>query len=288
MKWMRVIAIMLCALMPVAVHAHRSSDAFLTLEVSDRMILGQWEIAPRDLEAALGIDVDGDDQLTWGEVRQARARLESEVLPALTLKGEAGYCVLNLADLKLNDRVDGRFVWVEFAGVCGAPPSYIEIGYHFLSAMDPTHRGVLTLNTEGGSQTAILDPNTAARRFSLETASNWRALYDYLLGGVWHIWIGYDHILFLLALLVPSVLRYSGSSWEPQARLQPVILNVLSVVTAFTLAHSITLSLAALDLLRLPTKVVECTIAISVAVAAANNIWPIVRHSRWVLAFGFG
>ena len=62
--------------------------------------------------------------------------------------------------------------------------------------------------------------------------------------GVWHIWIGYDHILFLLSLLLPAVLVRERSRWEPAGSLKRSLVEVLKVVTAFTLAHSITLSLA--------------------------------------------
>ena len=64
--------------------------------------------------------------------------------------------------------------------------------------------------------------------------------------------------------------------------------DVLRIVTAFTLAHSITLSLAALSVIALPSRLVESTIALSVVLAALNNLWPVVAGRRWAVAFGFG
>jgi hypothetical protein len=63
---------------------------------------------------------------------------------------------------------------------------------------------------------------------------------------------------------------------------------VFKVVTAFTVAHSITLSLAALAMIELPTRLVESGIAFSVVLAALNNLWPLIRRGRWLVAFAFG
>ena len=74
----------------------------------------------------------------------------------------------------------------------------------------------------------------------------------------------------------------------PAPRFAPVFWDVLRIVTAFTLAHSITLSLASLSVVSLPSRLVESTIALSVLLAALNNLWPAVGGRRWIVAFGFG
>ncbi len=114
------------------------------------------------------------------------------------------------------------------------------------------------------------------------------AFAQYLSEGIWHIWIGFDHILFLLALLLPAVLVHEAGRWRGVAGFGAALREVLWVVTAFTVAHSITLSLAALGLVSLPSRLVESAIAASVVLAAANNLKPLVEHRRWLVAFGFG
>src|SRR5207249_427471 len=104
----------------------------------------------------------------------------------------------------------------------------------------------------------------------------------------WHIWLGFDHILFLLALLLPSVLRRGPGGWEVVDGFRPALIKMLKIVTAFTVAHSITLSLATLGILRLPARLVESAIAASVILAAVNNIRPIFPHRGWMVAFAFG
>jgi hypothetical protein len=110
--------------------------------------------------------------------------------------------------------------------------------------------------------------------------------------GIHHILIGYDHILFLLSLLLPAVwvrrAAAAGAAWRPAEALRPALGNVLKVVTAFTVAHSITLALAVFDVVNPPGRWVESTIAASVVLAALNNLWPVISESRWKLTFLFG
>jgi hydrogenase/urease accessory protein HupE len=90
--------------------------------------------------------------------------------------------------------------------------------------------------------------------------------------GVEHIFMGFDHLVFLLGLLL------AGSSWR----------RLLLVVTSFTVAHSITLGLAALELVSLPSQWVESAIALSIIVVAVLNLLGKKGDKRWMLAFGFG
>jgi len=111
---------------------------------------------------------------------------------------------------------------------------------------------------------------------------------DYARAGVWHIWIGFDHILFLLSLLLPAVLFLARERWQAVARFNPAFWDVFRIVTSFTVAHSITLSLATLGLIALPSRLVESAIAASVVLAALNNLYPLFQGRRWMVAFCFG
>jgi hypothetical protein len=92
----------------------------------------------------------------------------------------------------------------------------------------------------------------------------------------------------LLALLLPAVLVYDAKRWQGAPTFGLALRQVVGVVTAFTLAHSITLTLASLELISLPSRWVESAIAASVVLAAANNLWPLVEQRRWLVAFVFG
>jgi hypothetical protein len=137
-------------------------------------------------------------------------------------------------------------------------------------------------------QALVFAADSARQELSLAAPSALETLRQYVLEGIWHIWIGFDHILFLLALLLPAVLHRQHGIWMPTASLKRAAIEVLKVVTAFTLAHSITLSLAVLGVVSLPSRVVESVIAASVVLAALNNLRGTIERRRWVMAFVFG
>ena len=113
-------------------------------------------------------------------------------------------------------------------------------------------------------------------------------LLGFIVEGIWHIWLGVDHVLFLLTLLLPSVLLATKARPDGQSGLAITILDVLKIVTAFTIAHSLTLTIAVLDWVSLPSRLVESGIALTVFLGAFNNLVPVLRERRWVAAFVFG
>ncbi|MDQ6640646.1 MAG: HupE/UreJ family protein, partial [Pseudomonadota bacterium] len=112
--------------------------------------------------------------------------------------------------------------------------------------------------------------------------------FEFLLEGVRHILTGYDHVLFLLCLLLPSVMRRTPDGWRPVERLPQAIWPIVGIVSAFTVAHSITLGLAALKLVSLSPALIEPGIAVTIILAALDNVLPIFPVRRVVVTFFFG
>jgi hypothetical protein len=164
----------------------------------------------------------------------------------------------------------------------------LDVAYSLLFDLDPQHKGLLKLESQGQTSTAIFSTDNAKQTLALVQVSKLHQFTDYVKHGVWHIWIGFDHILFLLSLLLPAVLIYSGRQWQAASSFTESLLDVLKIVTAFTLAHSLTLTLASLGIVSLPSRWVESAIAASVVVAALNNLIPMFQGRRWVAAFAFG
>ena len=100
--------------------------------------------------------------------------------------------------------------------------------------------------------------------------------------------VGYDHIAFVLLLLLPSVLKQVGGQWRSATGLRQVARDIFTIITAFTIAHSTTLALAVTGTVKLPTQPIEVAIAASIAVAGALNLMPRLSRLRLPLAFGFG
>jgi hypothetical protein len=277
-------ALLLCS----AAHAHKPSDSYLTLRVEDSAVHGQWDIALRDLEFAVGLDADGNGEITWGELKAKRTEVEAHALSRLKILSKAESCELKSTDFLVDEHSDGAYAVLRFEADCGAAPGTVDIAYSLFFDLDPTHRGLVRFEHGGRSQTGVLSPERPRLSFRTGESSALAQFGDYLREGVWHIWLGFDHILFLLSLLLPSVLVLQGRQWKAAEGFRTTFWDVFRVVTSFTVAHSITLSLAALSVISLPSRLVESTIALSVVLAALNNLMPVVAERRWAVAFGFG
>lgn len=289
MRALRTVALLWVSLLagPLA-QAHIASNGFLTLRVEGAKVSGSIELAIRDGELAVGLDHDGNGKVTWAELKSSQEALRTYVQGHLQLSGTDGRCPLQFAPIEVNDRVDGNYLWMPITAECGSGLKRLFIDYTLLETEDPSHRGLLTLFANGSAQTAVLGGGAGIRQFELSHVSSWSAFTEYLRAGIWHIWSGIDHLLFLVSLLLPAVLLRRRNRWMAVPIAGPAFLNIVKVVTAFTLAHSITLSLAAFDVIRLPSRLTESVIAASIIVAALNNVFPRVTEGRWRIAFAFG
>ena len=276
----------LLAALALPAQAHKPSDSYLTLAVAGNQVDGQWDIALRDLDFAIGLDGNGDGQLTWDEIRSRHADIASYALERLKLSTDKGPCPLAAGEQLLEHHTDGAYTVLRFHAACPQPVARLGVAYSLFADLDPQHKGLLKIVQGGSTITAIFEPDAAQQSFSLGQANRLAEFLDYVRHGIWHIWIGFDHILFLLSLLLPAVLASRAA--RPTEHLRDAFIDVLKVVTAFTLAHSITLTLASLSLIALPSRWIESAIAASVAVAALNNLFPLFRGRRWVAAFAFG
>ncbi len=276
-----------------AAQAHKPSDSYLSIAVgADHNISGQWDIALRDLDFAIGLDADGDGRITWGETRAKHAEIAAYAMARLAIQSDGVACTVEVPQQLVDRHTDGAYTVLQLKVGCPQSPtqaSQLTLAYRLFSDIDPQHRGLLKLSAQGRTRSAVFSPEAPQQSFALKEPASWFAQFiDYGREGVWHIWIGFDHILFLLALLLPSVLVWHKPRWQAAAGFAPSFWEVAKIVTAFTLAHSITLSLATLGWVSLPSRVVESAIAASVVLAALNNVWPVFQGRRWLVAFCFG
>ena len=293
-----LVATALVALCGIA-HAHKASDSYLQLTTTAGRLDVRWDISLRDLDVALDLDSDADGKLTWGEVRGAWPRIEAYALQRLAIDG----CPLTPTGRGLERRNDGAYAVLYLASSCAlpAPP---RIVYSLFAEVDPTHRGIAKVQrpgqdvvlsvlepsslVAGGAAAAASAASASATAVSAETREAAPSRWEFLAEGVRHILTGYDHVLFLLCLLLPSVMRRTPSGWRAVERLSQAVLPVIGIVTAFTVAHSITLGLAALKLVSLSPKFIEPAIAVTIILAALDNVLPIFPVRRVVVTFFFG
>jgi hypothetical protein len=275
---LRLTALMLLLAAPAL--AHKPSDAYLTLGSTLRL-----DLALRDLDDELGLDLDGNGSITWNEVQAKAPAIDALVQRTVRLDG----CTPGAFTHAVTTHSDGTYLVLE------APLPCVPTGLHYalFFARDPQHRALVRLTAGGAEQTLVAGAEKRDLVFAapVEGASFGRFLVE----GIRHILIGADHLLFLTALLLPAVLRRRGrlkalglNDYEPRPSLGPALAEVLKLVTAFTVAHSVTLALSALDIVDLPSRLVESTIAATVVLAALSNLWPLSPAERWGPAFTLG
>lgn len=268
--------------------AHKPSDSYLALKLDGHRIRGQWDIALRDLDYAIGLDGDHDGTITWGELRARQPDIAAYASAHLQIATAHAACEKRIEKHLIDHHSDGAYAVLLFTVACPNAEIPDRAVYHLFFDLDPQHRGLLRLEHGGVTRTAIFGPEHSQQAIAVAQASSAQEFLSYGRTGVWHIWIGYDHILFLLSLLLPAVLSWQSGSWRPAASMRLACTEVFKIVTAFTVAHSITLSLAAFGLIALPSRLVESAIAASVLLAALNNLYPLCYARRWAVAFLFG
>jgi len=260
--------------------AHKPSDAHLRLAVDGARLEGRLDVAVRDLDGALTLDEDGDGDVTWGELLASSPRIAAYLGDRLALAADGRPCELALGDAALVDLSDGAYWAQPISARCpAAPAEAVTVSYRLLFDVDAQHRGLVHV----AGATAIIRDGAPAR-IAVGGGASFGA---FVKEGVWHIWIGMDHVLFLLCLLLPAVFPRIAGRARPAESLRGVAGEVLEIVTAFTLAHSITLVISAVGLVQLPSRVVETAIAISVVAAALNNLVRAI-DARWAVAFALG
>ena len=153
-------------------------------------------------------------------------------------------------------------------------PSNIAVNYRNRLFLDQEHAAIQSVLIVRGTDKVshVLTAENNTLRLSDSSSSALTVIWRYVLSGIEHIWIGYDHIAFLIALLL----------WA--RRLLPVV----KVVTAFTVAHSITLGLAVLDVVLIPGSIIEPLIAASIIWVAVENFFFKNIDRRWKLTFLLG
>jgi hypothetical protein len=287
---MRILVLQLVLLCGTA-FAHKPSDSYLQLRVDGERLEGQWDISLRDLDLAISLDANSDNAITWGEVRRHGDAIERYALGHLGLSSSGRACGISVRDQLIDHHTDGAYSVLMLEGHCSATIASLDVHYSLLFDLDAQHRGLLKLqrgDRPGAVSVAVFPKDHGQQHLEIAPVSAWRGLGGFVLDGVHHIAIGYDHILFLIALLLPAVLRRSPTGWTPVETFRTALWSVAAMVTAFTAAHSITLSLATLGWVDLPSRLVESGIALSVLLTALDNLFPFLPRRRWLVAFVFG
>ena len=143
MRVIRVIAALAVATVAASGEAHKPSDSYLALLVDGKTVEGQWDIALRDLDFALGLDANQDGAITWGEVRAKHADIAAYALSRLTLGPHDAPCPATVTGHLINNHSDGAYEVLRFTAQCAVAPKVLAVDYRLFAEIDPQHRGLL-------------------------------------------------------------------------------------------------------------------------------------------------
>ena len=288
------VALLLAIWGATAVEAHNLGESYLYLQVYPEKISGRFEIALTDLNPALGLS-GTDQEVSEKNLDDRMDFLRDYYLDHVAIASDQAPLRIEFTQYEyLNAR--GGFVLLPFelAGY-DEVPELLTIDYAVLFDEDPDHRGFLLIEhnwatgTFGNENQISLIFSSGSRRQRLDLTSSglWRGFLAVLILGIEHMLLGFDHALFLLALLLPAVLRREvDRTWQPVERFGTAWAEVVKVVGAFVVGHSLTLWLSALGWLQLPERWVEVIIAASIGLLAANILVPLFKQRLWLVVFG--
>ena len=293
---------LLCALLlcSAPAWAHKGSDAYLDVRQVDAALNLRLSVALKDLDLLLPLDANADGQLTWAEIQAATPAVLALLQTQAGLDIAAPGCPLTWRYDGLERRSDGAYLRAAALARCPAGTA-LAWRYTLFREQDANHRLIVTgaldghdlLATASPQQTQPLQLRQASHAASpnVPTAPTMQrgiaaTVLDYLGLGMHHLLEGYDHMAFLLALVLPLHLRLGRGATTAGQR--SPWWSLLRTITAFTIGHSITLMLATFGWSQASPVWVEPAIAASIAVTALLNIFPVpvLRPERLALGFG--
>jgi len=272
---MKILAGLLLAFIAGATQAHSVGTSYVWIEPASDAYATRIDMGLRDLEFALELDANGDAEITWGEVSARLPAIVDYVTRKLVVESAGQPCTHAQPRLSIDTHAGEPYASLALDTRCGGSGS-LAVRSNLLFDIDDSHRTILTVIGDRASVSVL---TAGTREWNSSVGS--RATFLRFVGqGIWHIWIGFDHLAFLALLLLP-LLRSEQTRRE-------IVKQALYIVTAFTAAHSITLVCAAMGYIDLPSQWVEAGIAASIVIAAIFNVMSAPSRYGAAMAFGFG
>ncbi len=272
------------ALLAAPLAAHQMNTSYTTVTASPNRIEVRFTFDITDLEKNFTLDADGDGATSREELLQALPAMYEYLAAHFGLA--LGYTPVDLEQQEggfTQDEFGNIFINFLFSKNLGEAPREIGLSIDFFEKFGEKHNNLAKIVYGENVQQAVFTADQPRGRFVIGgEMSLGTQLKEFTVLGIEHIFLGYDHIMFLLGLIV-----IGGR-----------LLDVVKIVTSFTIAHSVTLILAALQIISLPSRLIESGIALSIAYVAAENFLILsdrteaakasaLKH-RWVLTFCFG
>lgn len=268
--------------------AHDLSTSYIDANLqSDGRVVGTFKLNVLELKDAIALDTNQDGELTWGELTRGVSKIEDFIVDGFSLGRANTNCPIVVSnEILLQDIRSDTYVLVPFFAQCNLA-GQLTISYRLFFDLLSTHKSILSLQSDDNQHLLVFTSNNKNIVMDVKKGSKLQTFYSFVYQGLYHIAIGLDHILFLLTLLLTVCLVRSKERWAAIASKTRIIKRTLWIVTAFTLAHSITLSGTALGIIPSMGSWIEVIIAASILFNVINNMVPFLSKLS-VITFVFG
>lgn len=277
------VALAWLAVLASRAEAHQTSVKYVEVAVDGAHATVQVTVDPGDVTEPLGLAPDARPAASAA----ATPAVAGYVARWLAVGGPSsgGNAPCSAGPPRAHPAADARFVVVEWQVTCAAEIRDASLDFRRFFAVDQRHEAIATVHARGATGDAVVV--RAAEPVIEVHVGEPPGLSAWVAAGVGHIWEGRDHVSFVLALLLVVMLVHGPAGWSVRPAL-PTLRRTATIVTAFTVAHSLSLIAASLGWVRLPSRLVESLIAVSILYTAIENvIHPDVRW-RFLLTFAFG
>ncbi len=263
--------------------AHMGSTKYVDATVSETVV--ELDVAVESIDAAVSLGLG--TEVSEAALQQHGRLISGWLARGLTVQSETGRCTPSFADPTLSVRDGKSFVALDLAYDCGIGAEGLSLRDDTVFDDDPDHEVFVSVTDASGTQAHVLRAGAQSVDLSAEPRVGATAS-AFVREGATHLVTGYDHLLFLLSLILIASLAV------PRDGVRAAMRDVGLIVTAFTIGHSISLAAAALDWIRFPSQFIEAAIAASIVLVAGLNVArpeaPTKKtlRRRIALASGFG
>ncbi len=273
-----------------AVFSHQTGNSYLTLREADDRLWVELDFIVRDLGNLLQVPGQPSDPPPAADKLAAlQVPITQVIQQSLSIAVDEQDIPLEFMSQSVVLHNDGLYVRQRFsAKALSADAKFVVVRYQFFTQNDMLGRAFFKLNLRGEEISSVFDQSNAIQRFALGEGKRWSTMGLFTKEGAKHIWEGPDHLLFLLTLLLPGLMLIRPTESSTASSSTAAWKFALKVITAFTVAHSLTLASSVLGWVSLPDRFIESTIALSIMVSAALNLQNRFTFSHWKLAFVFG
>lgn len=276
----KLIFLLILSGVSASVLAHRSYESYLHFDPGSESSL-VWEIETNNFESLFTLDDNGNEIISWKEILNHQQTLIDYALQNIEITLDNKGLILNVDHVEVKRRGDQSYLVLVFDLPEESHSERIEILYSLFFYMDKSQRLIFSVGSDKSKDIYLLSPEENQVQVDIKTNNLWFQIRQFVREGILHLFSGYDHLAFLMML----VLAYMG---RLASQRKVVLYGLFKVISAFSVAHTLTLFLAVTETVMLSAALVELVIALTVMVTALGNIGGRGQILSWHVAFVFG